>query len=54
MPDTAQNDWQYEQCADCGAEVHVDRLDDGLCTGCTAADALEGHIKPWPFREVTQ
>lgn len=28
----------YERCADCGAEVHVSRLDDGLCTQCVIAD----------------
>jgi len=28
----------YERCADCGAEVHVSRLDDGLCTQCIIAD----------------
>lgn len=31
-------DFPYERCADCGAEVHVSRLDDGLCTQCVIAD----------------
>ena len=43
----------YERCADCGAEVHVDRLDDGLCTGCALADAMEGRIAPWGVSPVT-
>jgi len=39
--------WPYAPCADCGAEVHVSRLDDGLCKGCVIADSAQGRHPVW-------